>query len=411
MRAWLCLGWALVVAAAWGCGPSEVSLQPDSPEDDGDGPIFVRYDARPRPDASPIDARAPSDGGAAPDASVPDEPDAEPGPTVTFDPAEVFVARGGTATVRISLPQAAADDTIISLATTGSAAAVPTSIVITAGHTSADVTVTGLTIGQVSVTAEGERALVHVVPPIAALAPAGPTDLAFGSDLTFTITLEAGSDIGVPVSLVIDDPTVLSGAASVTIPAHQASLDVTVHGAGLGVTGLHALIGDSGAAATVRVNGLFMSEILYDAVGNDGGLEWIELYNTTDQDIVLDGMHLDVALMPPFAVVAEFVNTIHAGECAAVPLPPDPMDATLGILGNGNNGDGIRLVLANGAVIDEVIYGDSNLDQIPDENNDVPDSPDVADVAPGSTIARDFDSPGMPWGTPALPTEGSCTNF
>src|SRR5262249_23225361 len=141
----------------------------------------------------------------------------------------------------------------------------------------------------------------------------------------------------------------------------------------------------------------------------DGGQEWIELLNVTDQDITLDGIHVYVATSPPFVIVADLLNVIPAGTCAAIDMPGDP--GTPGILGNGTDGDGIRIVVGADHVIDEVIYGDSKLDLIPNLNGDVPPDADVADVPAGDTIARDFSLHGTPWLTDSSPTKGNCTNF
>jgi hypothetical protein len=153
-----------------------------------------------------------------------------------------------------------------------------------------------------------------------------------------------------------------------------------------------------------------MSEILYDPVGNDGGLEWIELRNDTDATIDMSKINLAVALSQSFAIIVPFSDTMAPGECAVYLMPADMNDATAGILGNGTDGDGIRLVVGSDQVIDEVIYGDNNDDAIPDENEIVPADTDVVDVTSGKTIARDLDSPGRPWRAPTSPSQHDCTN-
>jgi len=443
MSAWsACLAGLVCVAA--GCGPSEPGQVDAQGFSTVDAPVIVRPDARaasPDARAGLADARATSDAMAVRDAPVgaadapppsfdaplgvtdaPSTPgDASRGPTIAFQPSELYVSRGGTASVRLVLPAEAGADTVVGLATTTTGASVPTSVMVPEGTTGADLLVTGVTIGAVSVTATVGNAqgtaLVHVVPAIAAVVPVGPIDVLEGTVTTYTVTLDEAPAIPVPIRISVDDPAVVEADPSIVIAAGATSGQWNATATGLGVTTLHAAIGDDGMPVRERVNGLFLSEILYDPSGFDGGLEWIELKNATLADVVLDDMHIYAATSPPFVNVANLSGTIPAGTCAAITMPGAA--GTDGILGNGSSGDGIRLVVGADQVIDEVIYGpDTNNDMIPDNGDQIPDendlvaaTADVKDVSSGDTIARDFSLEGMPGGTPGAATQGDCTNF
>jgi len=431
---WACAS-LLCLAAA--CGPSEVPLNPpdapnpdqpdafvlsrrDAPVADARPPDARLADARPTPDAPPGAPDAPvvvtpDAPPGSPDAPVVVVPDAAPtGPTVRIEPAVIYVSRGGTAGFAVVLGAMAQADTTITLATVGGSASVPTSVLVSSGATETAAQVTGLALGDVTLNAStpgGQHgsATVHVVPAILSVTPGGPNDVLLGTTKTYTVTLDDTASIDVPVSLSVDDATVLGVPASVTVGSGADSATFDASADHLGVSTIHAAIGDGPIDVVERVNGLFMSEVFYDAVGDDGGQEWIEFKNATAQDITLDGIHIYVATTPPFVIVADLLNVIPAGACAAIDMPGAA--GTIGILPNGTDGDGIRIVGGADQVIDEVIYGDNNTDMIPDENGNVPATTDVPDVPAGDSIARDFSMPGMPWMTDSSPTKGNCTNF
>ncbi len=430
---WAC---ATLLGLAAACGPSDVPLgsadapdldQPDAfvlirrdaPVADARPPDGPRADARPTPDAPPGTPDAPvvvtpDAPGGTPDAP-PIVPDAAPtGPTVSIDPPVIYVSNGNTATFHVVLGATAQADTTITLSTVGGSASVPTSVVVSSGDTAAAAQVSGLALGDVTVNAStpgGQHgsATVHVVPQILSVTPQGPNSVILGFSTTYTVQLQDTASIDVPVTLSVDDATVAGVPDSVTVGAGTDSATFNLSGDHLGVTTLHAAIGDDTVDVVQRVSGLLMSEILYNAVGDDGGQEWIEFLNATDEDIALEGIHIYVATSPPFQIVADLSGVIPANSCAAIDMPGDP--GTLGILGNGTDGDGIRIVVGTDQVIDEVIYGDNNTDLIPDLNGDVPPDADVADVPAGDTIARDFSLHGTPWLTDSSPTKGNCTNF
>src|SRR5262249_41892044 len=204
-------------------------------------------------------------------------------------------SRGGTAGFNIVLGAMAQADTTITLSTVGGSASVPTSVLVSSGASETSAQVTGLALGDVTVdaTTPGGRhgsATVHVVPAILSVTPGGPNAVLLDTPTTYTVTLDDTASIDVPVSLTVDDPTVLGVPARVTVGSSSDSATFHVSADHLGVSAIHAAIGDGPIDVVERVNGLFMSEVLYDAVGADGGLEWIELKNATDQDITLDGI-------------------------------------------------------------------------------------------------------------------------
>lgn len=138
---------------------------------------------------------------------------------------------------------------------------------------------------------------------------------------------------------------------------------------------------DCSAGTTIVIN-----EIMPNPSGSDSATtEWIELKNTGASDVVLDGWTLEFAKSSwsaPYSIPAG--TTISAGGYAlfgAGGIAVSTLD-----LGNGTSGDGVRLG-CGGTVIDAVIYGSNNDDELTDESGTKATS-----LAPspteGSSLAR-----------------------
>ena len=152
------------------------------------------------------------------------------------------VNEGNTATLTVSLSTPTTTDTTISLAIDDSTeASAPTSVIIPAGQTSVDVTVSALadnlvdgdqsvsltasSAGLADTTASLDVVDVDTTSLGVALAASSVNE---GDTTTLTLLLTTPTNSDTTVSLTIDDSTEASSPTSVVIPAGQTSVDVTI---------------------------------------------------------------------------------------------------------------------------------------------------------------------------------------
>ena len=121
------------------------------------------------------------------------------------------------------------------------------------------------------------------------------------------------------------------------------------------------IVCDIAGGAVVRLN-----EFLYDPGSTDGGKEWVELYNNGTTAVRLDGYQIETAtsswgvdfVFPPSTEIAPGGFLLIGGESVAdIDYQADSFS-----LGNGGDGDGLRLVDCAGTVVDTVLYGDTMAD-------------------------------------------------
>jgi hypothetical protein len=427
----------LVVLCQAACGPESMP----------------RPDARTTPDAWPtIDARIVLDAPIVIDAPVPDAPGALDAPVldagadaridagvadamlpgVTLSPAMATVTRGGTVTLMLTLGEPApVGGAAILLETSSTDVTVPSSVTIPVAATTASFIATGVTVGApVTVRARLGDAVseitVRVVPGLVGITP-GLVNILAGTTGSYSVTLDE-TVTGGPVTVSLStSPAGIAGApATVEIPNGSNAASFTVSGTSLGVSTLTAAIGNARTEARVRVFGLLFSEILYDVPGADDMREWIELYNATDTPVSLDGMVIQVAVTAGMWVTAlELEGTVPAAGCVVVggPLGNDEdagpqfeyflaadFSPDLGNAGDSaaDAADGIQLVTPTG-VIDNVIYGRHNGDNVTDEDGDVPETPDVGDAAAGRSIQRTEIHINGTWVVDTSPNPGDCS--
>jgi hypothetical protein len=150
-------------------------------------------------------------------------------------------------------------------------------------------------------------------------------------------------------------------------------------------------------ACTPNPGSIRINEFLPDPDGADGTVlkEWVELYNSSDAGVNLEGWVLQKATQG-----AAYGNegTVPVGQTIAargyyligetnVPGADFLVSGTMA-LGSGSDGDGVRLLDCNGAIVDTVVYGDAaNGQAVVDDSNQAATS--VA-AKPGSdqSVAR-----------------------
>ena len=164
--------------------------------------------------------------------------------------------------------------------------------------------------------------------------------------------------------------------------------------------GAENIVGGSGGTDTCEntvLSGVVVNEVLYNPGGSDSGHEWVELHNTTTEDIDISGWMLESgtssfgtkATMPAGTTIpAESYYLIGEDE-VVLDLGYSPNLVTSLGLGNGSSSvDGVRLVDCNSAVIDTVLYGaTSTIGEWEDDNGPNPNSfaPKASD---GQAIGR-----------------------
>jgi hypothetical protein len=108
-----------------------------------------------------------------------------------------------------------------------------------------------------------------------------------------------------------------------------------------------------------------INEVMVNPDGQDTGLEWIELYNSGDQDADASGWSVawfksdpedatDDARLPADTVIPAGGFLLLGGELMS-PTPDIEVDLDLG---NGADGDGIHLINCEGNLRDALVYGD-----------------------------------------------------
>jgi hypothetical protein len=166
------------------------------------------------------------------------------------------------------------------------------------------------------------------------------------------------------------------------------------------------------------VGGVVLNEVLPNPASSDDGLEWFELFNSTDTAVSLDGWGLTFALqvddLEAVDVIFPANTTIPAGGFFVVggELTEAPIDwvmVDMPTAGNGSGGDGIRLVDCEGWPVDTVVYGTDNEDFIPDDTGSIAEP--VGSPGDGQSIARDVDGvdtdQALDWRLTGVPTPGA----
>ncbi|RME23865.1 MAG: lamin tail domain-containing protein [Deltaproteobacteria bacterium] len=189
-------------------------------------------------------------------------------------------------------------------------------------------------------------------------------------------------------------PAAGSGESLARIPDCQDSGDVSLDfSVDSSPTPGAANVLDGGGAGETCDTAVVINEFLADPAGSDSGAEWVELYNPGTDDVDLSGWKLEYgassysghATIPDGTIIPAGSWLVIGGELV------DEAEIILSLsMGNASEGaDGLRLVCADGAVADIVIYGESN-----DEGwtNEAGELSTVAPAAPsGASLGRDPD--------------------
>lgn len=179
-----------------------------------------------------------------------------------------------------------------------------------------------------------------------------------------------------------------------------------------------------GQAFSVGAGDVILTEVLYDPSGADGGLEWIELYNTTGAPIDLGSLSLGAGGSSYTGLLVQLEGTIAAQSTFVVggptsapenanPTFDQPLDWSPDLQNSGSTADGVALFNVRAAQVnsltvpvDAVVYGGTNVNGLIDETG-IANAPEVGDAGSGQSIAR-IDLAGA-WQIEATPNPGAFT--
>lgn len=164
--------------------------------------------------------------------------------------------------------------------------------------------------------------------------------------------------------------------------------------------------------AKLALAGVLINEVVYDPTGSDGTQEWIELCVDDGASYDLSGWSIEAG-GASFGVVYSFAaGSVGPGEYVVVGGGVgDFADALEDALQNGGSeSDGLRLVDADGNVVDTLLYDSPNDNLLPGDGEDSSVTP-AADVSEGHSLGRwpdcsDSNVPGTDFADYASPSQG-----
>jgi len=136
--------------------------------------------------------------------------------------------------------------------------------------------------------------------------------------------------------------------------------------------------------------GVVINELCYDPVGADSGIEWIELYNPTDQDINLSGSKIysggstyshDFTF--PYFVLRPGRFVLIGGA----DVPNRHFTHNFTFQNGGTASDGVRFASADSLYTDTVVYDSPNSNLLIDDSG-LPAQSLAEDTTEGSSLAR-----------------------
>ncbi len=133
---------------------------------------------------------------------------------------------------------------------------------------------------------------------------------------------------------------------------------------------------------------IVINEVFYDAIGSDNGKEWIELYNSCEEDVNLQGWHLqaggssfsDILIFPSITIRQNsfFLISEEAG-------PLTNLVAELAFENGGSASDGIRILNPQNHYQDTILYDKPNSNNL---EGDIPQMEACEPASPGQSLAR-----------------------
>ena len=244
--------------------------------------------------------------------------------------------------------------------------------------------------------------------------------------LTITLALPAPPG-GQSIDLDVDDATVLGVPSAYHVDAGLSTVELDV----IGKRPAHPVRITASAGATSRsvaigVTGLKLSEIEFDPVGADDGLEWLELSNSTDVAIDLSSYSIGSGRTSYTYSMTQLAGTIPAHGCFVVGGPTAGSgngNPTYGqtynfapdlVNGSGTNGQAAGFALFDVPItqlspstipLDAVLCGQNNVAGLADATGNAA-TPRCPDVAAGHSVTR---TASTTWVDQPTPTPNTCS--
>jgi hypothetical protein len=129
------------------------------------------------------------------------------------------------------------------------------------------------------------------------------------------------------------------------------------------------------AAAFNMLSGeVVINELYYDHPGIDTGHEFLELYNTSDEQINLEGWHIEKA-GSQFSMIYTFPSVfIDAGSFLVVgesEVEAADLFAVLAFQNGGSATDGVRITSPDSLYTDTILYDSPNTNNLTDDDGDI----------------------------------------
>ena len=136
---------------------------------------------------------------------------------------------------------------------------------------------------------------------------------------------------------------------------------------------------------------LVINEFVPNPDGEDGGSEWVELYNSGSESVDLVGWGLEWGTKSFSSDVVFTEGSVEPGAFFLIGgefISDADLTANLTLGNAGSSGDGLRLVCADGSVADTIIYGSNNDDKWVDDTGDFAESLAGKPGSDGTCLAR-----------------------
>ena len=186
------------------------------------------------------------------------------------------------------------------------------------------------------------------------------------------------------------------------------------------------------ACVNTVFSGVVINEFLFNPSGTDTGHEWIEIMNTTADDIDVSGWKIQAGtssfatkgLISAGVVIPAGGYLLIGEDLVAQDLGQTPDLVTSLSLGNASNVDGIRLIDCNEVTIDTVLYGSNLGTQTWEDDNGANPTSFAPKPSEGESVARipngvdtnlsgdDFQGNAnlTPWGENIIGSSSACAN-
>jgi len=253
---------------------------------------------------------------------------------------------------------------------------------------------------------------------LSALTPSQSTVRA-GQDFVFNIELASAEATDVSVALSSSDPAALQVPSSVILPAGQRNVTFSARGVRPGNVDVTATLSGASVITPIRVTGLVLSEVFYQpATGDMNGLQWIEIANTSDQELDLSTYSIGAGTADFMTTRVALPMTIQPYGCIVVGGPESSpanyspvlnmaVDFSPDLPAGINSAAGIGLFATSSMSttarpIDAIVYGGSNTSLRGPDGQIAPVWPSSS---PGGSLRRVTDSV---WAKSSVPTPGTC---